>query len=339
MKIDNITNVETSLMNWSEVIAYVESDAPAVAEGYPAIRIPGIIALDDGTLLTYNECRQGDDWSAIDVGLRRSNDGGKTWSERQIIADGKGRNAANNPVMIPDGDTVHFLYCENYKRVFYCRSDDRGVTWSQRRELTDDLAIPFIWSVIALGPGHGLRLQSGRLVVPIWVGFNKKRMFAHYPTVSGCIYSDDDGETWLVSEMLDLEGENLNECAMAELPDGTLLVNIRGSKTAHCRRVSSSTDGGVTWEKPRRELQLTDPACASGFLAVGDTLYFTNCNDPKSRVNLTLRRSADGGKTWEDCLLIAEKAGYSDLCYYDGALYVIFESEEERYIHCARIAL
>ena len=50
MKIDHITNVETSLMDWGEVVAYVEGDAPAVGEGYPAIRIPGIVVLDDGTL-------------------------------------------------------------------------------------------------------------------------------------------------------------------------------------------------------------------------------------------------------------------------------------------------
>ena len=80
-----------------------------------------------------------------------------------------------------------------------------------------------------------------------------------------------------------------------------------------------------------------------GIVVLDDGTLLT-CNecrqgDDWSAIDIGLRRSTDGGRTWEECLRIAEKAGYSDLCYFDGALYVIFESEEERYIHCARIVL
>ena len=48
--------------------------------------------------------------------------------------DKLGDNTVNNPVAIVDHDTgaVHFLYCLEYMRCFYMRSDDDGLTWTSR---------------------------------------------------------------------------------------------------------------------------------------------------------------------------------------------------------------
>src|SRR4051812_15842547 len=57
-------------------------------DGYALYRIPGIVVTPKGTVLAYCEARKrtGGDWDAIDVLLRRSTDGGKTWGERQKLS-------------------------------------------------------------------------------------------------------------------------------------------------------------------------------------------------------------------------------------------------------------
>ena len=160
-------------------------------EGYAFYRIPGLVVTSKGTVLAYCEARRASsDWSAIDIMIRRSADGGKTWAPRQKIGDIPGpkrRNPVvlgtklgnpddltyNNPVGISDGDgTVYFLFCLEYMRCFYQRSQDDGQTWSKPREITGALEgfrARYDWKVLATGPGHGIQLRNGRLLVPVWV--------------------------------------------------------------------------------------------------------------------------------------------------------------------------
>ncbi len=84
----------------------------ARTEGYYAYRIPGIVVTSKGTILAYCEARQDSrsDWANIDIFMRRSLNGGKTWGPRQKLAD-IGTSTVNNPVALIDRKTgaVHFL--------------------------------------------------------------------------------------------------------------------------------------------------------------------------------------------------------------------------------------
>ena len=123
-------------------------------DGYKLFRIPGIVVTKRGTVLAYCEARMIDtsDWGPIDVLMRRSTDGGITWLPHEKIVhvegdlpvnpvaaaqnlDKPGDNTVNNPVAIVDYETgaVHFLYCLEYMRCFYVRSNDEGHTWSVRK--------------------------------------------------------------------------------------------------------------------------------------------------------------------------------------------------------------
>ena len=86
--------------------------------------------------------------------LRRSTDGGKTWSPRKKIADVPGEKTKNpvglaqklanpddvtynNAVAFADRDwTVHLLFCLEYCRCFYLRSDDDGQSFTAPVEIT-----------------------------------------------------------------------------------------------------------------------------------------------------------------------------------------------------------
>ena len=107
-----------------------------------------IIANKRGTALAYCEARKSDkgDWGTIDILLRRSTDGGKTWGPRANIANVPGPKAKNpvalaqklatpgevtynNPVAIAHATGgVTFLFCLEYARCFMMHSDDDGVT-------------------------------------------------------------------------------------------------------------------------------------------------------------------------------------------------------------------
>lgn len=342
MKITHITTVEASAVKSALLETYQTTDMPPIPAGeYPRIRIPGLVALDDGTLLAYTECRQGDDWSAIDICMRRSRDGGRTWSDRILLVPGLGRSTQNNPVMFADGNLVHFMYCTNYSRVFHCVSADKGETWSEPTELTESIDAQcgdFFWNCIALGPGHGTVLSSGRLIVPIWLAYNHKDRFAHHPSHTSVLYSDDRGRTWTLGPLL--KGEDPNESAVAELPDGRLLLNLRNIAAEKCRYVSFSSDGGASWTAPAFDFNLPDPCCAAGLCRAGNAILFSNCESRSGRVNLTLKKSSNGGASWER-LPIAETGGYSDVVYSDasGKAYVLFETENCDYIRCAEIDL
>lgn len=53
--------------------------------GYNNYRIPALLTTQAGTLLAFCEGREGGDSSDIDLLLRRSEDGGRTWAPKQVV--------------------------------------------------------------------------------------------------------------------------------------------------------------------------------------------------------------------------------------------------------------
>src|SRR5687768_14087046 len=217
-------------------------------DGYKIFRIPGVVVTANGTILAYCEARKtGSDWGEIDILLRRSTDGGKTWGPparvAEMPADAQRNPVApkkvpaergitlNNPVAIADRNgAVHLLYCVEYARCFYRRSDDDGVTFSPPVEITpafEPFRAAHDWKVLATGPGHGIQLRSGRLLVPVWLSLGSGN--GHGESRVATIYSDDAGKTWRAGEVLPTtEGlDSPNETIAAELSDGRVMLNIR----------------------------------------------------------------------------------------------------------------
>ena len=297
---------------------------------YFRCRIPGIIALEDGGALLCYECRLSDsDWDAAAIAARRVLPDG-TVGGRTILARGA---CVNNPVMIADGSVVHFLYCMAYRRTFYRRSADSGRTWSAPKEITAQLdagADGFFLNVIAVGPCHGIRHSSGRLIVPVWFAYNRDDPHAHHPSGIAALYSGDGGESWRLSDRIPTpELCDPSEAAIAELPDGRLLINIRNENPDRRRRTMTSRDGGLHWENLQTADVLPDPVCCAGLCRRGEQLLFTNCESELHRENLTAKLLSPDGDVL-DKLLISGVGGYSDVCAFaDGSALVFFERDRE----------
>ena len=242
----------------------------------------------------------------------------------------------NNPVLIAGRDgTVHMLFCLEYMRCFYQRSDDDGLTWSAPKEITpafEDFKNDYDWKVLATGPNHSIQLKTGRLVVPVWLSTGTGGN-AHRPSVTATIYSDDQGKTWKAGEIAvpnTDEWINPNETVAVELNDGRVMLNVRSESKAHRRLVTTSPDGAGDWSTPVFDEALNEPICMAGLVSyyVGDEnlILFSNPDNlakekgkaepgtSRDRKNLSIKGSRDEGRTWAvNKVLEPGPSMYSDL--------------------------
>lgn len=310
------------------------------AENYERARIPGIVRAENGELIAYCELRRAPgDWAVIDIGMKKSSDGAKSWGERRILVSSEGVNTVNNPVMIADGNCIHFLYCLNYRRVFYMKSEDAGESWSQSRELTDSIKAQtgdYFWSCIATGPTHGIKTLSGRLIVPLWLAYNKEDEKSHHPSVIAVLYSDDNGDSWHIGKAFGGLSDP-SEFAVAQLSSGKLVVNIRHENPERCRAVGELNEDMEICDVTFADF-LPDPVCCAGMCSSGDSIFFSNCADATARKMLTLRKLSRELSLTES-FLISEEAGYSDIACSDGdkTVYVLYESGKE--LFCAAVSV
>ncbi len=350
---------------------------PPELNGIARYRIPGVVVTPKGTVLTYAEARKNgsSDWGEIEIHLRRSTNGGKTWEASSQIAhhgarlEGNPRKAeggekeqtVNNPVAIVDRETgaIEFLYCINYARCYSMRSTDDGVTWSAPVDITASFELfreKHDWKVIATGPGHGIQIRSGRLVVPIWLAYGKAG--DHAPSAAGTIYSDDHGKTWQAGELcLPNEGDfgNPNETMITEVSNGRVMLVSRSVSKANRKIVTTSPNGATDWTTPVFHDQLWEPVCMASIIAHPSkpgTLIYSNPHTLKldkdgkevpagrgKRENLCIKLSHDDGKNWSiNKVLDPGKAAYSDLAVLpDGTVLCLYEADTS--IVCARFNL
>lgn len=330
--------------------------------GYAMYRIPGILVTAKGSILVYCEARRaGGDWGDIDLLMRRSTDGGKTFSapapigsrpkdaarNPAAVARKQGKEGAitmNNPVMFAAKDgAVHLLYCIEYGRVFYCRSDDDGQTFGASTEITsvfDKLRSEYDWKVIATGPGHGIQLSTGRLLVPVWLSLGTEGN-AHKPSRVTTVYSDDAGKTWhagaLVTAAKDPVAPDASETNAVELSDGRVMLNLRHTGATHFRAVTTGPDGAGNWSPLKHDNALPEPICFASLQRYGggkagsgkNIILFSNPHNPtdRKRHNLAIKLSEDDGKTWPVMKVLEPGlAAYSDLAVgADGKIHCFFE--------------
>ena len=316
--------------------------------GYHTVRIPAIIGRDD---LLYAFCEGRlhgpGDAGEIDVVLRRSYDGGRSWDPLRVVCSVPGKTCGNpTPVIDPaSGDIVLLTQqnaadagedsvlrgvdAESGRRVFVQRSADDGETWTEPEELTARLK-PADWGWYATGPCHAIALTRGpypgRLVAPA----NHSVVVAEddgHPARRGgghCLVSDDGGHTWDVGFVDRNDGGeiNANETTVAELPDGRLYVNARNHRGTGTARVHAwSSDAGASLDAPYAGIpEITAPGIQGSVLALPDgRLLLTTPVHPDLRRELTVFVSADAGRTWRPGLVLHDgMAGYSDLVALPG---------------------
>lgn len=310
----------------------------AGTNGYSCFRIPAVVRTISGALLAFAEGRVNNcgDAGDIDLVMRRSTDGGQSWSAIRVLIDGNG-DTRGNPAPVVDRASGRISLLTTYNpgddnniRLPYLQhSEDDGVTWTDPVEITDQISKPEWEFWYGTGPVHGIQLEhgehAGRLVVP-----------SYYSTGSGApggvvlALSDDGGLTWrrgAIDERPDTTlrpGEN----TVVELPDGRVLDLAReGGATPEPgnRATAISSDGGETFDAPfTTQPELSSPMVQAAALAIGDRLLFSAPAHPAAREVMSIRASDDVGETWQTWddgkVIWWGPAGYSDLVQIDDEL-------------------
>ncbi len=317
------------------------------SQGYHTYRIPGIVLTNEGTLLAFCEGRKTSrrDHGDLDLVLRRSTDGVKTWEPMQLVYEegGAAEITIGNPCPVVDrtNGTIWLPFCRNNDRVFITKSTDDGRTWAQPVEITEHVKKPG-WDWYATGPGHGIQLKTGRLVIPCdcgdskgWDNWDKK---GH----SLVFYSDDHGGSWQLGGVTDA---GMNECEVVELANGSLLLSMRQYLGPKQRAFSTSSDAGLSWSKPKHHPEVHCPVCQSSIQRytlppAKNRILYSGPGGP-GRSRMTVRLSYDEGKTWPKAKVIHEgSSAYSDLVVLpDGSIGCLYERDNYGKITFARFTL
>jgi sialidase-1 len=316
---------------------------------YPCIRIPSVISLPTSppSLAAFAECRYwvGDGCIPIgskertaeegfvdvrDLCMKTSVDGGMTWGALETIVQ---CGEQPGPVVYSSGGRVWVNM--QFNRCSVMNSTNAQVVgevvgagqiaWGAVESLAATLGVADGSDV---GPGVSIQLAAtnpyapGRLLaVGHWGAYTHDYIW----------YSDDDGQTWTVANTSALN--SMDEAQLAELANGTVVVNMRNNHltACDCRASSSSSDGGKTWSAVSFVPALISPVCQASILrdSASPALFFANPASTSDRVNGTVRRSPDSGASWSDGFLLNSGAyAYSCLANVnDTTLGLLWETE------------
>lgn len=324
----------------------------------------------------------------MDIGLHRSTDGGQTWESMQIAMDmgewgglPQKFNGVSDACILVDknSDAIYIAGLWMYgvidddgkwvdgladtstvwnhqwrtkgsqpgfdvkqtSQFLVVKSTDDGKTWGEPVNLTEHCKREEWW-LWAPAPGNGITMNDGMLVLP-----TQGRDAAGKP-FSNITYSKDGGDTWQTSNQALEVPAGTTECAVVELSDGSLMLNMRANSNRgnegpdNGRAIAVTNDLGNTWrEHPTSFRALPEPTCMASLYAHeytvdGETkrvLIFLNPNSKTARENMTLKVSFDDGMTWPDVnwILLDEGRGrgYSCVTSVDGGhIGILYESSQ-----------
>lgn len=264
-----------------------------------------IIELKDGSLLlVWSDYFDGEGWdrSPARLSAKVSKDGGLTWGEPWTAVEYDPESPAGNVMSVSlvranNGDILMAYHGEmpsmKEEGTLLRRSSDEGRTWSEARQISPDNGNPH-----AANNDCFRRLKSGRILL-------SSREYIDGVRWPYALYSDDDGETWIAGKntpapdltLRQVEGQNVNEPTISELPDGRLLMKMRSIAGGHF--FSYSEDQGETWSKPYLSplRGIVAPGYVGTIPSTGDTLAIWS-RGLTGRTPLNSAVSRDGGETW-----------------------------------------
>ncbi|XP_048363064.1 sialidase-4 [Sphaerodactylus townsendi] len=171
---------------------------------------------------------------------------------------------------------------QNAARLCYVSSSDQGISWSHVTDLTQQVIGRTIedWATFALGPGHGIQLKSGRLLLPAYAyHIDCKECFGKLCKTTPhafTFYSDDHGQSWDFGEFI----PNLQtvECQMVSVDeeDGSNVLYCNARSPLGFRVQALSVDDGAVFQPGQLVQRLVEPphGCHGSIIGFQAPLYY-----------------------------------------------------------------
>lgn len=313
--------------------------------GYHTYRIPAMAQTPDGTLYVFAEARKNSssDHGDIDLVMRKSTDGGATWSATEMLFD-DGDHTMGQPTPMVDRSNgkLHLMFSRNNREMFVAHFDRSAGEFSEPIDITavaQSLDVPFKITRLGAGPAAGLQAASGRLIAPIWVN-GTIRVAEEYR--AGVLYSDDGGATWQAGGVPHIPAAiaGINESAIARLPSGELYMTQRTNAGKPHRAFSLSRDNGATWTDAQLAPEIdADMAPIKAGLASIEANgecelagLLLSAPEGPGRKKLALWHSPDGAEWRRIASINNTHAGYSELIQLDdGVVGLLYEQGDDNY--------
>ncbi|MBL7038549.1 MAG: exo-alpha-sialidase [Pirellulaceae bacterium] len=268
---------------------------------------------DDRVLFVYSHFfGGGGDHSAAHLAGRFSSDGGRTWSDEDVVVVPKEGdwNVMSVSLLRLASDKIALFYlrknsltdCRPYMRI----STDEAKSWSEPKLVIDDKVGYYV-----LNNDRVVQLASGRLIAPVALHNLPEYDKPDWAGTIMCYVSDDEGRSWrrskdqLVGKSPDGKRVTLQEPGVIELKDKRLMMFCR--TTSGCQYISFSEDGGDTWTQfePSNIVSPCSPASIERIPKIGDLLLVWNNHENVDaahrgkRTPYNVAISRDEGRTWE----------------------------------------
>ena len=272
----------------------------------------------------------------IDVSVRRSTDGGQTWTSQQVIARGDGTTASDfgygDPALARTAGGRLICVAAAGRQMFWngmrwavvTTSDDDGLTWTPPRQLFGDRFADLASNTTdSLGfyaafasSGKGLTTRDGTVMFAANCLTPDNRRSAQCYILA----TADEGETWTLGPANAYAG--CDESKLEQLNDGRLLLSVRQNGK---RGFNTGSADASCWQQQRTTTQLAGTAVNADILCYErateggqDIMLHTYCKS-QGRDHLTLAVSHDEGLTWSDLMTIQEgPAAYSTMVSLPG---------------------
>ncbi|MEJ3748799.1 exo-alpha-sialidase [Actinomycetes bacterium KLBMP 9797] len=308
--------------------------------------VHGLTVLPDDTIIVATEGRyEVCDGGPRDLLVRRSTDGGETWGPTQTVVRSVDRQSWGNPTFVADRSTgevfLFYMLSERLPENTTCSGDrgdlyvvsstDGGATWGEPRALAGLFDhFPYDWALHGPGPGHGIQLDSGRLLVNaahrrVIVGNTVAQRFYGM----AAIYSDDHGRTWRATGEVPVSTDYpINEARLVQREDGSILINGRAAAGGNRQRiVAVSEDRGLTWSAPKLDggTGVFNAVDASLLRYSRGRVLFSRPDAPM-RWNMTVSVSYDEGYSFRYSRVVnPNRSYYSDLARLsDGTIVLVY---------------
>jgi hypothetical protein len=309
----------SSLLRWGLLLfgGWLPAASPAAHApiDYGPLNTYNAVTLPDGTLESFHRRALG---GHVRIFRQRSTDHGATWSERETLVNLPVEPwGGPMPLLARDGE-LHFVISkvrgtgrkpnvDRFIDLYHLRSTAGRTKWTEPKLIYEGYC----------GSLQGVfQLKSGRIIAPFadWLP-GVPTAPPTGPSVTTCVYSDDDGQTWQRSpakltapchEGANLANYGACEPTLIELQDGRVWMLIR---TQDGYLYESFSQDGAEWSPARRSrFHSSNSPAFPVRLPDGRIVVFWNNAEHCQRVGkdgvysgrdaLHAAISADDGKTW-----------------------------------------